>query len=313
MLITGADGFVGSRLCEKLTASGHSVIRAIRGADRVRTDGKCLSVGDIERFSGWRAALRDVDVVIHLAARAHRTERAAASALQEFRRVNVEATTNVFRGARDAGVGRFVFTSSIGVHGTSSDGRPIREVSRADPAEPYARSKWEAEQALRALAGPKEPRLVVVRPALVYGAGAKGNFLRLMRVVASGWPLPLGRIEARRNYLGLGNFCALLELCAFAPCAAGETFVAADPWSVDLPALLTRIAGSMGRRARLWSLPPALLRGFGRLVGRSVEVARLTSSLEVDSSKARRLLDWRTVTSFDEEIDRMVRAFVDGR
>jgi nucleoside-diphosphate-sugar epimerase len=120
-------------------------------------------------------------------------------------------------------------------------------------------------------------------------------------------------VTARRNYLGLDNLCALLELCAFDPRAAGETFVAADPWSVDLPTVLRTLGESMGRRVRLWSVQPSVLRAAGNVLGLSAEVARLTSSLEIDSSKACRLLQWQPAVAFREEMDRMVGAYVAGR
>jgi len=210
-------------------------------------------------------------------------------------------------------VRRFLFVSSIGVYGAKTDGRPFRETDPLNPTEPYAQSKLEAEQALRALTAETEMELTVVRPGLVYGPGAKGNFLRLMRLVSAGWPLPFGSVSARRNYLGLDNLCALLELCAFDPRAAGEVFVAADPWSVDLPTLLLTLGESMGRRVRLWSIRPAVLRTTGGLLGLSAEIARLTSSLEIDCGKACRLLQWQAAVAFREEMDRMVKAFVHGQ
>ncbi len=252
-------------------------------------------------------------MVVHLAARAHCVQRSEASRIDEFRRVNVAASTELFRASREVGVRRFLFVSSIGVHGATTGARPFRETDPENPSEPYAQSKLEAEQALRALAAGAETQLTVVRPGLVYGPGAKGNFLRLMRLVRAGWPLPFGSVGARRNYLGLDNLCALLELCASDPRAAGETFVAADPWSVDLPTVLRTLGESMGRRVRLWSVQPAVLRAAGKVFGLSAEVARLTSSLEIDSGKACRLLQWQPGVAFGEEMDRMARAYVHER
>jgi nucleoside-diphosphate-sugar epimerase len=314
VLVTGAGGFIGSRLCGRLRAAGHRVIGGVRGPGQAPVAaGSCVRIDDIAGFKEWRAALAGVDAVVHLAARAHCVRRGEAARMDEFRRINVAASTELFRASRDCGVRRFLFVSSIGVHGARTDTQPFRETDPLRPTEPYTQSKAEAEHALRALAAEGGSELVIVRPALVYGPGAKGNFLRLMRLVAAGWPLPFASIGARRNYLGLDNLCALLELCALDARAAGETFVAADPWSVDLPTVLRILAESMGRQLRLWPVHPALLRATGRLVGLSAEVARLTSSLEVDSGKACGLLQWRPGVAFREEMDNMVRAFVDAR
>jgi nucleoside-diphosphate-sugar epimerase len=313
VFVSGAGGFVGARLCQWLRTSGQRVIAGIRGpAGAGIAADSCVPIYDIGGFKQWRTVLRGVEVVVHLAARAHRLWRSEARLIEEFRRVNVAASTELFCASRDAGVQRFVFASSIGVHGTRTDTRPFSETEPVNPTEPYAQSKWEAEEALRALAAHDGPELVVVRPALVYGPGAKGNFLRLMRLVDSGWPLPLASVSARRNYLGLDNLCHLLELCAFDSHSAGETFVAADPWSVDLPTLLSSLANSMGRQVRLWPVRPSSLHTVGKLLGFTAEVRRLTSSLEIDSGKACRVLHWRPRVTFHEEIDNMVRSFVNA-
>lgn len=314
VFVSGAGGFVGSRLCQRLRTSGQRVISGIRGpAAAGAAGGSCVQIDDIAGFKNWRATLRGVEVVVHLAGRAHCLRRSEARLIEEFRRVNVAASTELFCASRDAGVRRFVFASSIGVHGTRTDTRPFRETESVNPTEPYAQSKWEAEEALRALAAYDGPELVIVRPALVYGPGAKGNFLRLMRLVDSGWPLPFANVSARRNYLGLDNLCHLLELCAFDSRSAGETFVAADPWAVDLPTLLRSLAKSMGRQVRLWPVSPSTLHTVGKLLSLSAEVRRLTSSLEIDSGKACGLLQWRPSVTFHEEIENMVRSFVDAR
>lgn len=314
VFISGAGGFVGSRLSQRLRTAGQRVVRGIRGpAGAGAASDSYVQIDDIAGFRNWRAALRGVEVVVHLAARAHCLRRREARLIEEFRRINVTASTELFCASRDAGVRRFVYASSIGVHGTRTDTRPFSETEPVNPEEPYAQSKWEAEEALRALAAHDGPELVVVRPAVVYGPGAKGNFLRLMQLVGSGWPLPFASVSARRNYLGLDNLCNLLELCAFDPRSAGETFVAADPLPVDLPTLLRSLAKSMGRQARLWPVRPSTLYTVGKLMGLSGEVRRLTSSLEIDSGKARRLLQWRASVTFNEEIDNMVRSFVGAR
>lgn len=314
ILITGASGFIGSKLCEKFGESGHHVVGVIRNSrDIVRGTASCEIVEDITGIDDWGRLVTDVDVVIHLAARAHRVREREARQLGEFRRVNVVPTVALYRACRETGVRRFVLLSSIGVHGVKSGARAVRETDAVSPKEPYAQSKWEAEQAVRSMEDAAGTETVILRPALVYGPGAKGNFRRLMQLVATGLPLPFGSVAARRSYLGLENLCSLLERCAFDARAAGETFAAAEPWAIELSTLLRIMARSMGRNVHLVRVHPIVLSGLGALVGRSAEVARLTAPFEIDSGKARGLLNWQPKVTFEEEMDNMVMAFMEGR
>lgn len=315
VLVTGASGFIGRQLCATLRTFDHQVVGLARSvAEARRSGGVTLErIEDIARVTDWARLVSGFDVVIHLAARAHRVGRSEARQIEEFRRVNVTPTLRLFRACSGVGVRRFVLISSIGVHGIRSEGQPISETDRVNPQEPYARSKWEAEGGIRALAASSRSEIVIVRPALVYGPGAKGNFYRLMQLVSSGYPLPFAGIKARRNYLGLQNLCMLLERCAFDARAAGQTFVAADPWSVELPTLLELLARPMGRKIRLWRVAPTILTAIGTLTGRAAEVSRLTSSLEVDSAKAMSLLDWSPKVSLESEVGNMVACFMNDQ
>jgi len=274
---------------------------------------KTVCVGDLREWRDWYAMLTNVHAVIHLAARAHVIAERASDPLDAFRKTNVEPTLNLFRACQTVGVKRFVFVSTIGVNGVATQDRPFQDGDVPNPTEPYAISKWEAEQTLNALASRGATELVVVRPTLIYGPWAKGNFLRLMRLVNSGWPLPLGAVTATRSILSLTNLCDLLTRCTHHRAAAGQIFLAADRKPISTRDLIIAIADLMKRRARLVRIAARILTRIGHLSGFGAEIDRLTASLEVDSSRARKLLDWNGDANFERDMKRMVDEFLGGR
>ncbi len=302
VLVTGADGFVGGPLSSQLRDRGYSVARVCRRGkgDDVR------SIGDIARFDDWSSLLTRVDVVVHLAARAHVLKETSIDPLEEFRRSNVIPTQRLVRAAATSGVKRIVFVSSIGVHGTRSRGTAFTEDYPVNPEEPYAISKLEAENSVTELAGDAGLEYVIVRPPLIYGPRVKGNFLRLLKLVASGLPLPFGAINNKRSYLGVRNFCDLLEICLSHPGASGKIFIASDDEDVSTPALISEIATAMGRSPRLLPIPLGSLRLLGILSGRRDEIERLTASLCVDSSFTRGVLGWNPAVPLRRGVELMV-------
>jgi UDP-glucose 4-epimerase len=314
VLITGADGFVGRELSRSMLEAGASVVAAVRRPGTHADAGaKTVCVGDLREWRNWDAALTNVDAVIHLAARAHVIAERAGDPLEEFRETNVKPTIKLFSACQARGVKRFIFVSTIGVNGVATQERPFQDGDVPNPTEPYAISKWEAEQALNGLASRGGTELVIVRPTLIYGPLAKGNFLRLMRLVNSGWPLPLGAVTATRSILGLTNFCDLLAKCVDHRAAAGQIFLAADRKPILTRDLIVAIADAMNRRARLIRIAPRILTRLGHLSGFGAEIDRLTASLEVDSSKTRKLLDWNGDAGCERDMKRMVDEFLGGR
>ena len=300
--VTGADGFVGKILCEALKSAGHEVIPLTRAQ---------FVLGERQIVNpSLESAIRDAHAVIHLAARAHVTQETHGDPLGEFRRVNLHGALGVADLAARAGVARFVFVSSIGVLGNASGSRIFTEGDSPSPAEPYAVSKWEAEQGLHALAKNSALQMVVVRPPLAYGPRVKGNFLRLLRLVKSGVPLPFGAVRNSRSYIGVHNLCEFLILCAFHPSANGRTFHVSDGEDVSTPELLQLMAAAMGKKARLFRCPPPLLRAAAIVLRKRTELHRLTADLRVDSSLARKALGWQPTMDLRAGIAEMVRAFV---
>ncbi len=310
ILVTGASGFIGSALCAQLSAEGHAVRAAVRSRDRAPAGAEVRVTGEIDGSTDWGDALQGVAAVVHLAARAHVLRESAADPLAEFRRVNTGGTLNLARQAAGRGVRRFVYASSVGVNGERTTTKPFDEADAPRPAEPYAVSKWEAEQGLEAVAGLER---VVVRPPLVYGPGCRGNFLRLLQLARSGVPLPLASVRNRRSLVFLGNLLDALSACVTHPAAAGQTFLVCDDKAASTPELLHLIARAMDRPVHLFPAPHALLRLGAGLAGRRSEMDKLTASLVVDASKIRERLGWRPRFTLEQGLAATARGYAARR
>ncbi len=312
VLVTGATGFVGSALCARLAASGIEVVPAVRNLSGLPHE---VAVGNLAASTDWRSALSGCDAVVHLAARVHAMDDTAqyplalyrSTNLALYRSTNLDATLNLARQAAQAGVKRFVFISTIKVNGEGRDA-PYRETDAPAPGGAYAISKWEAEQGLLRIAAETGLEVVILRPPLVYGPGVKANFLRLMRMVERGWPLPLGAIRNRRSLLYLGNFADAIRLCVEHPDAAGQTFLLDDGEPVSTPQLIRAVARAMGRPARLPAVPVGMLGLAGALLGKRAAVARLTESLFVDSSAIRTCLGWMPPYTLEQGLAETIAA-----
>jgi len=303
VLVTGASGFIGRALCDPLALAGHVVTPAVRRESGLPNE---VVVGEIGASTDWRDALAGCDAVVHLAARVHETND-TQDPLALYRSSNTEATLNLARQAAGAGVKRFVFISTIKVNGEGRDA-PYRESDAPAPVDAYAISKWEAEQGLQRIARETGLEVVILRPPLVYGPGAKANFLRLMQAVQKGWPLPLGAIHNRRSVLYLGNLVDAIRLCVEHPDAAGHPFLLDDGEAVSTPQLIRAVAHAMGRPARLLSVPVGWLELAGTLLGKRSAVTRLAGSLFVDSSLIRTRLGWTPPFSIEAGLAATVTA-----
>lgn len=305
VLVTGAGGFVGTRLVERLVCDARGLVRAGLRRPAAVAHGAEPVLIDMDPQSDWRVAVNGIDVVVHLAARVHVMRETVADPEAEFRRVNVAGTLNLAEHAAAAGVRRFVFLSSVKVNGESGI---YTEADAPAPDDPYGASKLEAETALRALAARTGIEVTIVRPPLVYGPGVRANFHALMRAVAHGIPLPLGAVDNRRSLVALDNLLDFIVTCAVHPAAANETFLVSDGDDLSTPELVRRLARAMRRRAILIPVPPALLAAAAALIGQRAAARRLLASLRVDITKARQQLDWTPPISVDEGLRRAVGA-----
>lgn len=294
ILVTGATGFLGRAVVDHLAARGRKVRAAVRRGEGDWPAGvEAVAVGDLSAATDWSAALRDVDAIVHCAARAHVLKEASSDPLAEFRAVNTDATLVLARQAAAAGVRRLVFISSIGVNGAATTGRPFRHDDPPQPHSPYAVSKHEAEQGLHAIAAETGLQVVVIRPPLIVGPEPKGNLATLERVIGKGLPLPFGlATRNRRDLVSLGTLCDLIGTVVGHPAAAGETFLASDGEPISTRTLLERMAAARGRPLTLLPVPPALLALPLKLTGKGAMAAQLFGDLEVDIGHTRRTLGW---------------------
>ena len=256
-------------------------------------------MGNIDAHTQWQAALDGVDVVVHLAARVHVMHETDADPLTAFRSVNTEGTLNLARQAVAAGVKRFVYLSSIKVNGEQTQHRAFFADDKPNPQDPYAVSKFEAEQQLLALGKETGLEVVIIRPPLVYGPGVKGNFSHLIKLVEKSLPLPLAGIHNARSLVGIDNLCSFIQICLVHPEAAGETFLVGDAQDLSTSELLQKIARGLGKKSHLFYLPAGLIRIVTYILGRQAEYERLFGSLQVDISKNERLLGWQPQVSVE--------------
>ncbi len=298
VVVTGANGFVGSALCRRLHSSGLLVRGAVRDRAKLSQHGDPESKGlewvvlhDQSPEGETRHALQQVSAVVHLAARVHVMADNAVDPLREFRRVNTDWTERLALSAALQGVRRFVYLSSIKVNG-ESNARPFTEQDLPNPQDPYGISKWEAEQALARVSSQTGLEIVVIRSPLVYGPGVGGNVLQLLHIIRRGIPLPLASVHNHRSLIYLGNLVDALACCVKDVRAAGQTYLVSDGADLSTPELIRRFAKALELPARLWPVPLSVLRWIGSVAGKQAMIDRLLGSLQVDSSKIGNELDW---------------------
>lgn len=297
VLVTGASGFVGRHLTPALAREGWSVRRAVRSPKGIDDE---VVIGSIGPETGWQAALEGADAVVHLAARVHHTHEKNAD--QIYRDVNIAGTLHLARCAAAAGVREFIFVSTVLVHGRSNDWRaPFSEDDILTPRGLYGMSKAEAEAGLRTLARENDMNISVIRPPLIYGAGAKGNFALLTRAVDLGLPLPFAGIRNHRAFLAVQNLSSFIlhRLSHPDPASNFEIFLVADREQVSTAEFIEHLAKASGKRPRLFAVPPALLGAFLKMIGRQNTRDSLVGSLELDISKAL-ATGWWPPVSLDE-------------
>lgn len=303
VLVTGANGFVGKAVCEHLLGLGKNVRGAVRGnlLASYQTQAPSLTSN-----ANWTVQLQHVDVIVHCAARVHVMSDTAADPLAAFRAVNTDGTLNLARQAVDAGVKHFIFISSIKVNGEHTEpGKPFDENVQSPPEDPYGRSKYEAEQGLMALAQESDMAVTIIRPPLIYGEGVKANFASMMKWVRKGIPLPFARLNNVRSLLALPNLCDFIANAMEHPAAVNQIFLVADPVAVSTTQLLVAIADAEGVSCRLFYLPPGVIRGLGRCVGIDAKLKRIYGSLEMDTGKAQRQLQWSAPYTFTQALSLM--------
>lgn len=303
VLVTGAAGFIGTALCPALAARGHRVVAGLRRAAPASAAHETAILGEIDPATDWSAALRGVDVVVHLAQRAHASGHADTFAAEPA------AVAALARAAAERGVQRLVLLSSIRAMGeATAPDRPFRADHEPHPEDAYGHAKLASERAAAEAARETALELVVIRPPLVYGPGVRANFRALIRLARSGLPLPFAGIDNRRSLIARGNLADLIALAATHPGAAGQILLARDGFDLSTPQLIAALARLQGRKARLFRVPDRLLVALRALPGIGAKLTPLTLSLQVDDAPTRALLGWKPPISLPFALAETVRA-----
>lgn len=311
LLITGANGFVGQPLCSALLATGYDVRGVVRRADAVDslpTGVEPHLIPTLDENTDWRSALIDVDAIVHLVARTHVLHDTSSDPLSDYRAVNVTATEHLLEAALEAKVKRFVFVSSIKAVGENSE-VAYSETTTPKPEDAYGISKLEAERRIFDLSANSALEPVILRPPLIYGPGVKANFLRLLKALAKGVPLPLGAVKNSRSMVFVNNLSSAIIASLRHPHAAGEVFHVADAETLSTRDLLVRLGDLLGRPARLLPVPVPVLQLGGRVLKKQGEIERLVGTLQVSTEKIQTNLDWSAPQSVQEGLQETVNWF----
>jgi nucleoside-diphosphate-sugar epimerase len=294
VLITGANGFVGRRLASVLRSEYDQLVCCSRNSG---SDPEFVTSPALSANADWGPLLAGVDVVVHLAGKAHNLGEPRSVALEGFKQTNIEGTLRLAEQALAANVKRFIFISSIGVNGSSTREVAFDESSAPAPHADYAESKLAAERKLEVLSRGSSMELVIIRPPLVYAAQAPGNFRRLLKIVSLGLPLPFAAINNRRSMIALDNLVDFIRVCVAHPKAANSLFLVSDGVDLSTGEIVKLIAKGMSKKARLIAVPQFLLLAGATLLGRRAIYTQLCCSLVIDSSKAQSTLGWVPVVS----------------
>ena len=311
VLVTGANGFVGSAVMARLLSDGGLTV-----VGGVRDLARCFYPCEYLFFDLGAhipvASLRGIDTVVHAAARVHVMTAQGANDLDLFRASNVDGTVRLAMSAAQAGVKRFIFISSIKVNGESTLlGKPYTSFDLPAPVDAYGVSKFEAEEALMELGVRTGMEIVIIRPPLVYGPGVRANFLSMLRWVDSGVPLPFGSIKNRRSMIALDNLTDLIDRCVDHPSAPGNVFLVSDGEDLSTTQLLSRVARSLGVQSRLVPVSQEILSMGLAWFGKQALTTRLCDSLQVDMSRTCDLLDWRPPVSVEDALAGVAKHYLE--
>lgn len=307
VLITGAGGFIGQKLCPVLEDAGFAIVPVYRSIQPgpAKRNRDAIVGKSLDATTDWSPELADIDVVVHLAAKVHVMNGDGPGDLANFRAVNVEGTRNLARQAARLGVKRFVYLSSIKVNGERTFERPFVADQAPGPEDFYGTSKLEAEMVLREIAEETALEVVIIRPPLVYGPGVKGNLAALADTVRKGMPLPLGAVTNRRDFVSVYNLIDLIKICCLHSAAAGRIFLVSDNQPISTVELIRYISKGLGRKARLFSVPVWVLKFAAGLSGNTAKVEKLIGNLQIDMSATQETLGWKPPFTVAESFQKM--------
>lgn len=312
VFITGISGFIGNELSKRLEQDGIQVSGSIRGRKEPKFSNKIpiFESGNIDSNTNWEQALKNIDCIVHTAAIAH----SKSNTFAEYLTVNYKATATLARQAASNGVKRFIFISSIGVNGNYTENKKkFKPSDIPQPTEKYAISKWIAEKVLREISNNTGLDVVIIRPPLVYGPNAKGNFGTLIKYINKGFPIPLGSVNNIRSFIGLDNLIDFICCCINHPNAPGNTFLVSDNHDLSTKELISIISKALGQKPNFIPFPYFGLKLLSKIFGKSNEIDKLFNSLQVDSSMASSKLNWTPRIPVEEQIFKLVNFFLNNK
>jgi UDP-glucose 4-epimerase len=310
ILVTGATGFIGNKLCQALSMRGDAVVAVSRRQVAIDTNITVINKV-LSKDTDWQDCLKDVDVVIHLAGRAHVMNDVSENPYQAYADINIDATKQLAEQAALFGVKRFIYLSSIKVNGERTKDVAFSETDSPQPEDDYGITKCEAEKVLNNIAIQTGMDVVIIRPPLVYGAGVKANFKSLIKLAQLNIPLPFGAIDNKRSLVFIENLIDFILLCTHHPNAANQTFLISDDDDVSTTRLIQYIKEASGKRPLLIPVPQSWLRFVFQLIGKSFLSDRLLGNLQVDITKAKTLLNWKPPFTLEQGINKTIEAYLE--
>ena len=301
ILITGSNGFLGQYLAQFLAEKNYLVLAQTRKAQTFAYP-NIVNINFDLNDNLANIDLRQVDVIVHCAGRAHVMHETAASPLEEYRQTNVQGTLNLAQKAVQSGVKRFIYLSSIKVNGEQTTTQPFKPNDKVNTDDAYGLSKYEAEQALLKLSQETGLEVVIIRPVLIYGPKVKANFKSMMALARKKFPLPIGCLDNKRSMVSVYNLADLIEVCLTHPNAKNEIFLVSDQDDISVKQLFEKLAYYQNNKLMILPIPKKLISLLATLVGKGAMASRLCSELVVDTSKNTALLDWRAPYSVDDSL-----------
>ncbi len=298
ILLTGATGFVGRQILERLPKTTHVFGRS-------KPERECIFFkGELDNKTDFSQALEGIDVVIHCAARAHVMN---DTETELYEQINTLATLSLAKQAAARGAKRFIFISTIKVNGENTlEGRAFRFNDKQNPSDPYGISKANAEIGLQEIAEKTGMAVVIIRPPLVYGPGVKANFAAMLKLAKKNLPLPLGAIHNKRSLVAVENLVDLVLTCIDHPAAVNQTFLVSDDCDVSTTELLRLMTRASGKKTILLPIPVSWLKAVASLAGKQSVIDRLCGNLQVDISHTKQTLGWKPPITLEEGITHCV-------
>ena len=301
ILVTGAGGFFGKNLVSGL-ASNHKIIPTYSSS--FRQTKKDLAF-EIRPDTYWGDILKDIDIVIHLAAKAHIMNKKERNTF-DYDSVNNLSSINLAKYASESFVKKFIFISTVKVSGEYSP--PHTSLNTSDinrNLDPYSKSKFDAEEGIKKVFSNSNTDLIIIRPPLIYGPGVKGNFRLLINLIKSQIPTPLGSINNKRSLVSSYNFIDFIEHCINFDKKINDTFFVSDGDDISTPELVKLIARSLNKKTRLFNFNIGLLKVFSRMIGKEDQINRLSDNLVIDIDKNHKLLGWKPKFAVSDSLNKM--------